>query len=98
MKRAKQCSKVEIEGTRNQCVYMRTHRLRGDAEADCARVQNDLNRLANGYYIKWSWQPLSVVRRTLVCRWLQRVPFDFAGTVSVRNDKLKFVGQLVPEE
>ncbi|MEK6334740.1 MAG: hypothetical protein AABM67_07315 [Acidobacteriota bacterium] len=35
--------------------FMRTHRLRGDAEADWARVRNDLNRLANGYYIKWRW-------------------------------------------
>lgn len=36
-------------------VFMRTHRLRGEAEADWARVRNDLNRLANGYYIRWSW-------------------------------------------
>jgi len=36
-------------------VFMRTHRLRGDAEVDWARVRNDLNRLANGYYIKWKW-------------------------------------------
>lgn len=36
-------------------VFMRTHRLRGAAEADWARVRNDLNRLANGYYIRWSW-------------------------------------------
>ena len=36
-------------------VFMRTHRLRGDAEADWARVRNDLNRLANGYYIRWKW-------------------------------------------
>ena len=35
--------------------FMRTHRLRGDAESDWARVRNDLNRLANGYYIKWKW-------------------------------------------
>lgn len=32
-------------------VFMRTNRLRGGAEADWARVRNDLNRLANGYYI-----------------------------------------------
>ena len=36
-------------------VFMRTHRLRGDAEADWARVRNDLNRLANAYNIRWRW-------------------------------------------
>ena len=36
-------------------VFMRTHRLGGAAESDSARVRNDLNRLASGYYIKWSW-------------------------------------------
>jgi hypothetical protein len=35
--------------------FMRSHRLRGDAELDWARVRSGLNRLANGYYIRWSW-------------------------------------------
>lgn len=35
--------------------FMRNHRLQGDAEMDWARVRSGLNRLANGYYIKWSW-------------------------------------------
>ena len=36
-------------------VFMRTPRLRGDAESDWARVRNDLGRLANAYYIRWKW-------------------------------------------
>lgn len=36
-------------------VFMRTHRLGGRAESDWAKVRNDLNRLANGYYINWRW-------------------------------------------
>ena len=35
--------------------FMRTHRLRGDAESDWAQVRNDLNRLANAYNIRWRW-------------------------------------------
>jgi hypothetical protein len=36
-------------------VFMRRHRLGGRAESDWARVRNDLNRLANSYYINWRW-------------------------------------------
>lgn len=36
-------------------VFMRTHRLGGAAESDWAIVRNDLNRLANGYNIRWRW-------------------------------------------
>ncbi len=35
--------------------FMRTHRLQNEAEVDWSRVRADLNRLANGYYIRWSW-------------------------------------------
>jgi hypothetical protein len=34
--------------------FMTTHQLPG-AEGDWARVRNDLNRLANAYYIRWRW-------------------------------------------
>ena len=36
-------------------VFMRRHRLGGPAESDWAKVRNDLNRLANSYYINWRW-------------------------------------------
>lgn len=36
-------------------VFMNRHHLGGGAETDWARVRNDLNRLANGYYIGWRW-------------------------------------------
>ena len=36
-------------------VFMRSHRLGGDAESDWAKVRNDLNRLANAYYLNWRW-------------------------------------------
>ena len=36
-------------------VFMRRHRLGGQAESDWAKVRNDLNRLANSYYINWRW-------------------------------------------
>ena len=35
--------------------FMTSHRLGGDAELDWARVRNDLNRLANAYYLSWRW-------------------------------------------
>ena len=35
--------------------FMATHQLGADAEGDWARVRNDLNRLANAYYIRWRW-------------------------------------------
>lgn len=35
--------------------FMNTHRLGGDAETDWARVRNDLNRLADAYYVRWRW-------------------------------------------
>lgn len=35
--------------------FMSRHRLGGPAESDWARVRNDLNRLANSYYINWRW-------------------------------------------
>jgi hypothetical protein len=35
--------------------FMRSRRLGGDAESDWARVRNDLNRLANAYYVDWKW-------------------------------------------
>lgn len=35
--------------------FMIRHRLGGKAESDWARVRNDLNRLANSYYINWRW-------------------------------------------
>jgi hypothetical protein len=35
--------------------FMRSHRLQSEAEVDWSRVRSDLNRLANGYYIKWAW-------------------------------------------
>ena len=35
--------------------FMRTHRLGGEAEGDWIKVRNDLNRLANAYYIRWRW-------------------------------------------
>lgn len=36
-------------------VFMRMHRLGANAERDWAVVRNDLNRLANSYYISWRW-------------------------------------------
>jgi hypothetical protein len=36
-------------------MFMSTYRPGGDAETDWMRVRNDLNRLANGYYLKWRW-------------------------------------------
>jgi hypothetical protein len=33
--------------------FMRNHRLGGQSESDLARVRNDLNRLANAYYVNW---------------------------------------------
>jgi hypothetical protein len=36
-------------------VFMRSHRLGGRAESDWVQVRNDLNRLANSYYIDWRW-------------------------------------------
>jgi len=35
--------------------FMTTNRLGAAAEGDWARVRNDLNRLANAYYIRWRW-------------------------------------------
>jgi hypothetical protein len=35
--------------------FMIRHRLGGQAESDWSRVRNDLNRLANSYYINWRW-------------------------------------------
>ena len=35
--------------------FVRRHRLGGNAESDWAKVRNDLNRLANSYYIRWRW-------------------------------------------
>jgi len=35
--------------------FMKTHRLQSEAEVDWSRVRTDLNRLANSYYIRWSW-------------------------------------------
>jgi hypothetical protein len=35
--------------------FMTKNRLGAAAEADWARVRNDLNRLANAYYIRWRW-------------------------------------------
>ena len=35
--------------------FMARNRLGGQAESDWARVRNDLNRLANSYYINWRW-------------------------------------------
>lgn len=35
--------------------FMRSHRLQSEAETDWARVRSNLNRLANSYYIRWSW-------------------------------------------
>jgi len=35
--------------------FMKDYRLQREAELDWARVRNNLNRLANSYYIKWSW-------------------------------------------
>lgn len=35
--------------------FMRKYHLQSEAEMDWARVRSDLNRLANGYYIRWSW-------------------------------------------
>jgi len=36
-------------------VFMRRHRLGGEAESDWVRVRNDLTQLANSYYITWRW-------------------------------------------
>lgn len=35
--------------------FMRANRLGGRAESDWVKVRNDLNRLANNYYINWRW-------------------------------------------
>jgi hypothetical protein len=35
--------------------FMTTHQLGPNAEGDWARVRNDLNRLANAYFIRWRW-------------------------------------------
>lgn len=35
--------------------FMRSHRMQSEAEVDWARVRADLTRLANSYYIRWSW-------------------------------------------
>jgi hypothetical protein len=35
--------------------FMTKNRLGAGAEGDWARVRNDLNRLANAYYIRWRW-------------------------------------------
>ena len=35
--------------------FMKTHRLQSEAEVDWSRVRSDLNRLANSYYVRWSW-------------------------------------------
>lgn len=35
--------------------FMRANRLGGRAESDWVHVRNDLNRLANSYYINWRW-------------------------------------------
>ena len=35
--------------------FMRSNRLGGQAESDWVRVRNNLNRLANSYYINWRW-------------------------------------------
>ena len=35
--------------------FMAKNRLGAAAEGDWARVRNDLNRLANAYYIRWRW-------------------------------------------
>jgi hypothetical protein len=36
-------------------VFMRTHRVGGEAEVDWIKVRNDLNRLANSYNLRWRW-------------------------------------------
>ena len=36
-------------------VFMRSHRLGGEAENDWAKVRSGLTRLANSYYINWRW-------------------------------------------
>lgn len=36
-------------------VFMGRNRLGSEAESDWARVRNDLNRLANAYYLNWRW-------------------------------------------
>jgi hypothetical protein len=35
--------------------FMTSHHLGKDAETDWARVRSDLNRLANGYNVRWRW-------------------------------------------
>lgn len=35
--------------------FMKKTRLQSEAELDWSRVRSNLNRLANSYYIKWSW-------------------------------------------
>ena len=35
--------------------FMAKNRLGARAEGDWTRVKNDLNRLANAYYIRWRW-------------------------------------------
>jgi hypothetical protein len=35
--------------------FMAKNRLGARAEGDWTRVRNDLNRLANAYYIRWRW-------------------------------------------
>ena len=44
-----------LNRSRSINVFMRRHRLGGQAESDWAKVRNDLNRLANSYYINWRW-------------------------------------------
>lgn len=36
-------------------MFMRSHRLGGEAESDWDKVRNDLNRLANAYNVNWRW-------------------------------------------
>jgi len=40
---------------RNINNFMRSNRLGGRAESDWVKVRNNLNRLANSYYINWRW-------------------------------------------
>jgi len=40
---------------RNINGFMRNHHLGGRAESDWVQVRNDLNRLANNYYLGWKW-------------------------------------------
>ena len=45
-----------LERGRSINAFMRRHRLGGKAESDWVQVRNDLNRLANTYYLNWRWQ------------------------------------------